>query len=223
MATENYTTYSIFPVPLVYTTVTASKLDINQLPRSFEERVYDDKGAGHFGAAFSHLVKTTDQDNIVTQAKIGFWAVANTLADIDAWETGSAEALSVYLISNGSSYWTYRLSEHESAALDSYAGSNGEVIYWTITRSGAGGVLLSAYVYSDAARTVLEDTITVAPPSGRTYRYNYGMNSHGSTTVAYVGDMDVELLDLQEAAAYVPYPFSRGLRGGHQALSGGLA
>lgn len=57
-------------------------------------------------------------------------------------------------------------------------------------------------IYSDAARTTLLDTLSIALPSGRTYRYVFATNSHNSGTV-YQASYTVEDLDLDPSAGGV--------------------
>lgn len=55
--TQDLTTYSIYPDPLVYTTVTSARATIASLPRNVDEYVYADKGVNHFDGDFEHLLE----------------------------------------------------------------------------------------------------------------------------------------------------------------------
>ena len=64
--------------------------------------------------------------------------------------------------------------------------------------SGAGTVRLQ--VFSDAARTRLVDTLTVAVGAARTWRYLFGANSYNDGTTGTLS-FDVEHLGLARGAA----------------------
>ena len=217
MATEDFTTYDEVD-PNSRITVTASKLDINALYRNEDAYISDDKGAGHFATTFDHDVKVTQRE-----AQFGalgvFWAVSNSVDDLNALITGNLESIVVYFYAGSPP--TITLRETEASVFDTYTYTNETAYYCSAERTGDTTMVLR--IYSDAAHTSLLDTLAVAVPAGDSYRYVFAAMSYNTGTNLYLY-YDVENLDLNEGApTFVPYPFSRGLRGGLHALTGGLA
>ncbi len=116
----------------------------------------------------------------------------------------------------------FRLENIEAGTLDQAGVSIGTQYYCTIERTSVTAIELR--IYSDSGRTTLIDTLTQSIPSEVSYRYIYSAMSTNSGHSGRIITFDSENLDLQEAGpSFVPYPFSRGLRAGQHALSGGLA
>ncbi len=216
MAYEDFTSYSIVPDPLVYTTVAANKLDVNALPRSVDEYVYDDKGVDHFGATFTHYVKFTPASGGGLNGVGIFWAVSNDLDDFRAWLLGFNEALACYGYKyQDANQHAFHLANPETGGGDTSSGHPLDTSYHcTFVRTSE--TSCENRIYSNEAKTVLVDTLVVAVTSGRRYRYIFGTNSYNDAS----GDLatyDVENLDLNEVTYVSNPPFKTCLmlRGKH--------
>ena len=91
MTLENFTTYDQTADPGSWLTVTANKVDANGISLDQDAWRGDDKGAGHFGATFAHLLELTIQA-IATGGLANCWAVANLVADSKYWADNTSEA-----------------------------------------------------------------------------------------------------------------------------------
>jgi len=200
VANEDFTTYTITPDPLVYTTRTASKLDVNALPRSVTESVYKSFGANHFGD-FEHKVKVNWLAASGNQAQAGYWAVADnyhTLNDISIGNNGMAA--SVVQTATGAKWW--HVVDRTNDNTDNNAALQLDQLCVIIKRSGT---TLTVKLYSDTWGGTLEDTLTITCGT-TTYENISGLMScelAGSNTVT----LDIEELDLQEAAVGNPWWF----------------
>lgn len=215
---EDYTTYSIVPDPLVYTSVAANKLTITNLPANVDEYVYKDMGVDHFGATFEHLVHVKRTASTGT-ADAGLWAVSNVLDDGRGWYDAYGQALGLRRYSN-----TYYLANHETRDFDGgTAGATGFWRYLVIERTSETAIECRIWHTAPEPGGVLVDTLVVAIDSGRRYRYVFGVNSwnDGNAGALYSGES--ANLDLQEAAAFVPFVHLHQLDGGMSTMSGGMA
>ena len=199
MALEDFTTYTEVDVVANRVSVAANKLTVTGLDGDELVQVYDDKGAGHFATTFDHDVKVTPQSETgLSDPTNSVWTVANTTSGHDDHITSAEQAVLVDLRQDTDQI---RLIECEALGIDVYdKGSdyNGDVFYLSCERTG--DTTMALRIYSDAARTALTDTLLVAIPSGRSYRYIFGLNAASGVGTGRVCAIDVEDLDLQEAA-----------------------
>jgi len=150
-----------------------------------ESYLYLDRGAGQIGTTFTHTVEATlhwgnHNPSMGGIYQICCWAVANTLADATAWDAANSEALSLALYgANSKTAYTWRLRNEESGTHDVYTGADWDATYYhTLIRVNSPSTI-AAEIYSDAARTVLVDTLSVAVADGRTYQYQFGLQTMG--------------------------------------------
>jgi hypothetical protein len=153
-------------------TVTTPKVIFDTMRRDAVSYLYDDFGAGHFGdfdIDFELKIDACD-----TQGNALVCAVSNTatatFADIQAandgivvWAYSSASALRIYL------------SDYNTDNSDFYTdgGTSSNLLYCSFKRSSTTANL---YIYSNAARTSLIDTLAVTCETG-TKRYFYAVAS----------------------------------------------
>lgn len=206
MPLEDFTTYTELdaggdPGNLV---VTQNKIDANGITKDEDSRVFADKGAAHFGATFEHKVKT------VWQAVPGdgwpfaaCWALSNVVEDAGYWNTNNSQAVLVEWSGDAVQKYTM-LRDEEDGEQDFYTNSGYLTRYLTIQRTSE--TALECRIYSDAVRETLVDTLVVSLTNGRRYQYVFGFNSSDTNQAARVISIDVEDLDLQEAAPGLPIP-----------------
>jgi len=199
--TEDYTTYTELD-PDSDITVTSSKIDVSSVQRLRDAWVYKDKGANHFDGDFEHLVEMYhDTGQWITCA---VWAIANKVESIDDWDVDEDA-----LILNWQTFdWTPWIQIREinggSGYTDHWASPSSATLYYiTIERDESVGTYgtLYAYIYSDASRETLEDTLSLTlHTSKKDFRYIFGFNNLGSdgsnSWTGYAQD-----LDLQEGGA----------------------
>jgi len=200
MATEDFTTYTEDDTP-ARLTVTTSKVAASGLDGDEDCQVYSDKTAGHFGTTFEHLVTVTPQSETgAGDPHHAVWAVSNTLSNRSVWQASLEQALFCGFRQDSDEI---RFMECEAGTTDIYdylSDFNGITFYLTAERTGDTTATLK--IYSDAARTTLLDTLLQNVPSGRSYRYIWGFNSNNAAAATgQIAAIDVENLDLQEAAA----------------------
>lgn len=90
-----------------------------------------------------------------------------------------------------------RLSRGADVAQDDYIGASTDTVYYcTMTRSAASDTITLA-IYSDSARSVLVDTLSVSGyGTGTRYRYMFGVNSPNDAQSGRAIDYVVKNIDL---------------------------
>mgnify|MGYP000076502214 CR=1 FL=1 len=177
-------------------TITEHQVTITDLTGCEDVWVYDDKGAGHFGSSFEHLVDVRFTSSNKWSATV-LWALSNIVAGVQHWIDNNSEAIAGYF--SGISRLYFR--NYESGSLDYASASFDTDYYLRIIRSSG---TLVCELYTDPSRTAeyLHDTITIAIPSGRTYRYVFAVNTQNNDTGG-VASAVVANLDLQEGGGAV--------------------
>jgi len=205
---EDFTGYTEDDTP-GRATVTANKIEIRDIDRDEQVLVYADKGVAHFGETWLHYVKETLINNTGVGSQICmFWAVSNVIEGVQDWGTNNREAIGLWIESN-TRY--FRLQDYKTGSSDNSAGvylpSAGTPVYPAIERTSETAV--ESRLYSDAARTVLEDTLAVSTTSGDRHRYVFGYVSHDQAgQTGRETDIDIENLDLNEGGAAAVGPFA---------------
>lgn len=171
-----------------YITVIATRCTAAAIPKNVDSYVYADKTAAHFGD-LEHLITCCKTANSSTGIVV-VWSISNTVDDYYA--CGGANDL---LWCKFYSSTTMNIGCENTNNSDSYTLTQGTVYYCTIKRAGT---TLTNKIYSDSARTVLLDTLSIVCENG-TKRYIYGMQSANLPAVQTISGYS-ENLDLQEAA-----------------------
>ena len=178
-------------------TVTQTKCDVSTMRRDAVSYVYKDMGVGHFGEfehKFTIHIGTADIFGVC-----GFWGLSNG-AYTEQDKRDDNEGLMFKLYERAVGVESLELNEWPAFSSDLYDGDANTTYYITIERAG---LVLTAKIYSDAARTLLLDTLTVACVA-TAYRYIQTISSRESAANAGAsGTGYVENLDLQEG-----YPHS---------------
>ena len=187
MALEDLTTYTEVDSDSVLT-VTSDKVVYASLRDSYTAMVYDDKDLAHFGTTFEHDLRI----KLHTEANTRFhvWALANEIAD----SIGYSEAVWVQEIRTDGSNESVRLDTIlNSDTDDSVAFPKDTNRYLPVERTGA--TAIQCRVYTDEARTSLEDTISITIDNND-FRYIYALNNRDGSSGDQVngehGDLDLK-------------------------------
>lgn len=192
MATENFTTYTEVD-PNSRITVSASKIDFN-LSRKEDAYVYKDFGAGFFGdfdilGEFEFTSGNATNETFLStmwNAVDDFLALQNNAGENGVGMSARHQGATVDMrIENVSG---------TTRTIDVFTGSFGVRYYTRFKRVGTVGTVL---IYSDAARTILLDTLSLTLNS-TPLRYFYGVQSYndGVTTAQMLGftqNIDLQL------------------------------
>jgi hypothetical protein len=205
-ALEDFATYTEVD-PGNDVTVAANSLTmLNCYNRNTDTYVYDDKGAAHFSADFTHRLKINVGAGSATYAMGYFWCLANTVDDLKDIDDASGD-FHTALAYKPVGAWEVRLRICENGSLtdDTYSGLNaGTDYYIQIERDDDGGAnstgqlklyLCTTNYYGDAG-AVLVDTLTVDCAAGEQndFQYVYGLQSYDSGSPLY--DFDGTFSDL---------------------------
>lgn len=195
MAVEDFTTYTEVD-PSSHATVTASKITVAGVTRNEDTYVYDDKGAGHFSGDFVHPLTVYQASSSSGTPYAGAGVLRN---DIDDMKQGG-DSIGV-LLKNALNIAAYE-ADGGSEYFDQYSVSQDTPYYLELERDESVGTYGTLYVriYSDAARTTLVATVSVALHSSKKdFRYAFPFTSYDSNNSSTT-DGYVENYDLQEAA-----------------------
>jgi len=167
---EDYTTYTEVEEGDDNITVMANHIYYHS-DRTDTDYVYKDFGANHFSTV-THCFACYVPDKGALNAYAYFWAMSDELGDSTSWNN-SLE----FFFRNYNGAVRFFLKNTDSVAgdqADFYVGSESTWYYVKIHRDGVGNV--TAEIYSDAAMTVLLDTLTVNnDTTTREFRYLYAI------------------------------------------------
>jgi len=204
MATQNFTTYTEYDegsdVSITSSRVTGTAVH----PANQTAYVYKDMGASHFAGDFEHLFTMNLTNASWVGGLVNCWAVSDTIGDY------YYDRINGYVLGAGLTKATYnygRLLEGyppDNSFYDISAEiSTSTSYYCKVVRDEGVGTYgtLYLYMYTDAARTSLFDTLSLALHSKEDLRYLYALQTNdsggGDTTVSFY----TENLDLQESTA----------------------
>lgn len=200
---EDYTTYTEYDPPGYYTVVNSTNITAANVNWD-DAYIYSDKGAGHFGSTFTHLVEA-EFNNPQSSSWVAPWVVANSLND--TWDLRTTKALDVHLrcVSAGSSY-LIQIRDLEDDSYDEWISAANLTWYYLEIDRNAGTA--TCYIRTGSHGGILQDTITTSLNSANTFRYIFAINNfHAAGTNNWHGY--VRNLDLQEAAAGAFFPWHR--------------
>ncbi len=197
-ATENFTTYTEED-PNTHITVTASRVTVTGLLRSEDAWVVKDKTAGHFDGDFEHLITVYIDAGGGDGGQNTVWGLANLVDDYFGIDASNGDMLSVWMYSVANP--TIRMEEMVAGTRYTVdqAVSLDTLYYLKIVRDetvGTYGTIYS-YIYSDAARTNLLQTLTLTLHEKEDFRYIYAAQT-GNSAQAFSITGYCENLDLQE-------------------------
>ena len=206
MANQDLTTYAEVD-PNNRFTVTAPKVDISGLTVNEDAYVYKDFGVDSIDGNFEYLATLT----VTSISAVNTWyaalTVANAVDDLRGMLLGNDEALSILIGKNSAGVNLINLWDffNGSIAQDFYSGFSLSVPYYVKYKRdvnvGANGTAY-LFIYSDANRTVLVDTLTVALQSDNDFRYFYATQSWNAGRADTISG-SVENIDLGLAAGII--------------------
>lgn len=178
--------------------------------RGSDTWVYDDKGVGHFDGFEHQLDFETTAHTTSPKVSIHFvWALSNVVEDGRYWDVNSSQAVGTdWHATDGLKLWC-----PENGNIDQYGSVSLNTRYYLTLSRDAGATSLVEYIYDDADRTNLLDSLSVSVPASRTYRHVFALNTYNLGDSGITASGDVRNLDLGEAAAGRPAPLLGPLGG----------
>lgn len=165
-------------------TKTTTRITVASMPSTEDVYIYKDKTVGFYDGDFT-FVATVNLTAADADGRQYVWMVANLVDDAKGIDDASGDYLACFLYGAGSSVYNIYLEECDGGAIyqDSYVISLNTPYYLKITRDETIGTYgtLYCYIYSDAARTALLDTLSITLRSSKKdFRYLYGLNNRNS-------------------------------------------
>ena len=193
MAYEDFTTFTeVDPNGRISVDDASNITCTNLLRESVAAYVYKDYTATHFATGLTHEFEIRCSST-GTYAAAGVWALSNDLSEMYEWASFSREAAVAFLYGNFSLF--LRDSENGTGDQDNAGISISTRYYCRVSWSSN---TLTLYIYTDAARTSLHDSVTVTLAAGRTYRYCYAVVNNDDTKSTSSINFEVDNLDLKE-------------------------
>lgn len=151
-------------------TLTSSTVIIDGVDR--DETIYAYKD---FGAAYFDAIDLTFEIYAASTSQVNGWAAISFASLLDDYSGYGTSELSLYFFTGVAR--TVTLSRGEDTAVDSYVPALDTPYYIHIERA-AGNDTVTAKIYTDAARTVLVDTLSVAGYGVTKWQYTYAFQSY---------------------------------------------
>jgi hypothetical protein len=161
--------------------------------------LYKDKGVDHFGSNWEHTidVKPVSTGNY---GLAGFHMVSNDVDDVHGLTVAGKTFLFIYIGGGTNTPRIYLTECYLGTWYEAYyITTQGAWRYLTITKTGTA---LTCKIYSDSARTTLLTTLSLALHADHKFRYIFAAYTYNAPSAVH-NDIDIENLDLQEAA-YIP-------------------
>lgn len=202
---ENFQTYQEVD-PNSKITITSSRISWTNINSNEDAYVYYDKGVDYFAADFVHLLTINISAAESGASQGAFWALTNALNDLKGIYDAAGSALYLDFVYPASPA-ELRISIREMDSGVLYGSSNyvltaSTVYYVKIVRDESVGTFgtLYCYVYSNAARTTLLATLSVAlHTSKKDFRYVHGIITWNDTTIkqwtGYSEDLSFQATD----------------------------
>ena len=191
---QDYTTYTDVDG---HTTVAATHIDFNA-PMDADAYVYKDFGAGYFDAYFDHIFEVkVIPDPITAFARLGIWAVTNTIDDYIGLSGGGQSNLAMAIQDGGGAqpYFSLREINNGASTIDTGLELAEGTTYMIWIKRRAGNV--KAYIYTGGIDGQLFDTLelNMAGPTN-TFRYLFACLSVNGSKVIHT-DVDIDNLTIQ--------------------------
>lgn len=200
MPFEDFDTYTEVD-PNSHISPNGTKVDWIGITRNEDAYCYDDKGINHFDGDFEHLVEMYCDSASDAGVQVNHWAITNEVDDEWGLILANKSLLSVAL-NSGASDWGLYIRESDSGTLYQDSKLNlafDTLFYLKIKRVESIGTYgtIYCYIYSDASRTVLVDTLSIALNSSKKdYRYYWCVQSfnsgHVHTATGYTQNHDLQ-------------------------------
>lgn len=204
---EDFTTYTEED-PNNHITVAENHIDHYAVGNE-DAYLYDDKGVDHF-TDFEHLVDFYI-DEVYQQWAYGWvWTLSNAVDDIKGLIDANEDLLMVEIGMWSTGVYQIFLYEFDAGTGYSHMGMLSLDVWFYLTLRKI-GVDFCCEIYTDSARTVLNDNLTLTLQNDYTFRYIHGCNTFNDGR-SVICDYDVENLALQEVAP--PYITFYNMTGG---------
>jgi hypothetical protein len=196
MAVENFTTYTEVDEDSDIT-VTATSISADTIRRdatSYVKFVYPTDTFGNFVHKFDFNFSAASADTALCQV----WMLSNSSNTLQEAVTNN-DGIGAFVYRNTSGSYRFYLQEYVTDVQDfTDWGSPPGARYVTIQRNGA---VLTAMIFTDGARTVLEDVVQITCPT-TAYAWVFGLSSRDAApTDTPTVTVSVSNLDLQFAGA----------------------
>ncbi|GAI67769.1 unnamed protein product [marine sediment metagenome] len=200
---EDFTTYEKYD-PNSRIEVTPSRVTWTDLQLNEDARVSFDKGEAHFNGDFEHLL-TVKMTGGTSDAKSFCWALTNVVDDMYSIRIGGGSYLGLFFYKSPTATHELYLEECDNGERhqSNFVGALNTVYYLKIVRDESFGTYgkLSCFIYSDAARTNLLNTIYMSlRTSKKDFQHIFGVNSYNAAVGGYQTSGYSENLDLSEEA-----------------------
>jgi len=202
---EDFTTYEEED-PLGHISKTASRVTVTNISIDEVAYVVKDKGVDHFDGDFEHLIDIRCTARSGENCQYDVWSLGNTKTH----RIGEAETFDVFFIQYGVDPGTLRIGLIERHGNVEYMDisttlfSNNTTYYLKIKRDESIGTYgrLYCYIYSDAARTSLIETLQLDLHAKTDFRYVFGCRSVDANLSGRAMSGYEENLNLQEGVAH---------------------
>ena len=170
---------------------TSSKVTLTALSRIDSAYLYKDRGAGYWNKTITALSEWTPSASSSNSSIGVLSAFANEVGEA---RIGTPNCIQIYGSKSGGGVPSLYLVEYDGGVAyqtGAYVVTEGTKYYLKLVRDLLGSFgNATLYIYSDAARTVLLSTLTLAlHTSIKNYRYNYAVQSYndGNGTLIFYG------------------------------------
>lgn len=197
---EDFTTYTEVDTPGRFTVDSSIRVTVTDADRDEDFHLYSDKGAAFFSADYEHWFTVNYTGNALYQGT--YWALANSIGSYNVFSAGDAHDV---IIHNGSNAIYLQEKNAGVNTEDSMINGSGADLYVKAIRDeavGANGTLY-LYIYSDADRTSLTDTLTIALTEKQDFQYVYAVAGTNDAVTGRDWDGYIDSLSLSETAIAV--------------------
>jgi hypothetical protein len=196
MTYEDFTTYTEVDESADITVI-ANKITVDTMLITANSYVTKSHGANHFGN-FEHKIDVRFTV-ISTTNFTGFWGISNSYYTLLSMDNNN-EGMHAWIANVGGDYRIY-IKDYTNNNIDFYGGLALSTSYYTTIKRD--GTTLTCKIYSDSARTVLLDTLTIIC-TNTTYSNVIPMSGYDNTVNGRTSTYTVDNLDLQEGETHAP-------------------
>ena len=209
MATQNFSTYTEVDVAANVVAIdSAAQCSATSIDRDEAAYIYKDFGASHFAGDFEHLFECQVSSGSGNAGFVYLDGLANAVGGLGAIDGAGGTWISpVFVYSTSPDYLLY-LRECDAGTLyqDTSSISASTSYYCKHVRTEGAPSTVTLYIYTDAARTNLHDTLSLNLNQADTdYRYLYAIAGSNDGAGSRLLSGYIKDLDLQEAAAGNPW------------------
>ena len=194
---EDFTTYTEVD-PNNHITVIAPKVAWNGLSAQESAYVYFDKGVDFFNSNLTHTLEVEGTSYTGLYGRVIPWQLANQISDFRPMFTDKKRSIGFYFDIKAPRMILFEIVEGSNYFADASTLLNPATLYYlTIIRDEAIGSFgqLQCFIYSNSAKTVLVDTLTLSLNEKADFRYVYALNTdnfgNATTSVGYMQNLDL--------------------------------